>query len=172
MRFFTVAGEGANRAWNGSGHTKNDSAVQPRKTIMANNILLRNAALAGFVAGVYAQAADVGSEDGATYAEIGADGATFANAVDALITPTDANISFPGGTAIAGANTAPATITSANIEGQSAKVALLQGIAQTKTAAWLVGSLVPGGIPSSAINDLAEDVAAAYAGAVSQLTLT
>jgi hypothetical protein len=87
---------------------------------MANNILLFNAALNGFMAGAFAGAWPTDPTP-ADYLAVATQAETFATAMDAAIA-NDVTISQVAGTATVGAGT------STLIEGQSAKPALLQAI--------------------------------------------
>ncbi len=85
---------------------------------MANNILLYNAALNGFMAGAFAGGWPT-DPTAADYEDLAAQAQTFATAMDTAIA-NDASISAGPGTATTGAGS------SALVENQNAKPALLQ----------------------------------------------
>lgn len=87
---------------------------------MANNILLYNAALSGFMAGAFAGGWPT-DPTAADYDAVATQAQTFATALDTAIA-NDATISAGGGTATTGAGS------SALVENQSCKPALLQAI--------------------------------------------
>jgi len=126
-----------------------------------NNSILADAAQAGFSAGVYAQAVDVGSQEGASYSDIASMAASFASAVDAKLAG-DSTITSSGGQAIV--PTDPSTI-----EAQLGKALLMYGICAAKAQAYAIGSLIASSIPAAAISDLADDVVGAYQAGQSQL---
>ncbi len=87
---------------------------------MANNLLLFNAALNGFISGAFAGGYPV-SATPSDYDAIASQALVFATAMDAAIA-NDASISAAPGTATTGAGS------SALVEQQSAKPALLQSL--------------------------------------------